>query len=246
MQPEFLLFAHSLADAAGEIARRYFNRPLEATQKADTSPVTIADREIEQKLRAMIEAAFPAHGIVGEEFGNIRADATYQWVIDPIDGTRAFIAGKTTFTTLIALCENGVPILGLIDQPITRERWTHASVKKLQNTKPLAQSHIATTSMDYFTPTQKTAFEKLQAATAKTNLGGDAYSYAKLTEGEFDIVVDAGMKPYDYLALAPIITAAGGIITDWNEKPLTLHSDGTVLAAGNAGLHKNTLLLLSP
>lgn len=248
-----LPFAQRLSNVADDIARKYWRMPFATEQKADLSPVTIADKEIESALRQMIEREYPEHGIVGEEHGNLRSDAAYQWVLDPIDGTRAFIAGLMTFTTLIALVKGGTPLLGIISQPITNERWAGMSKQpstcndkpiKTRAAKTLSQATVATTSTYYFTPTQAAAFEKLRKQTANCVLGGDAYSYALLASGQMDLVIDAGMKPYDFCALAPVIQGAGGIVTDWNGKALTLNSDGTILAAATTELHKQALTLL--
>ena len=232
--------------------RRHFRTALPSEAKADASPVTLADREAEQAIAAILRAELPQHGILGEEFGAVLPEAKYQWVIDPIDGTRAFMAGYPLFTTLIALAYEGVPVLGIIDQPILRERWfacgggatlNQAPVRVRGNT--LDKAVVATTSAPYFTAQQASAFARLGKVCAHTVAGGDAYAYAMLASGQLDVVVDAGMKPYDFCAVAPIIAAAGGVITDWAGKPLTLHSDGRVLAAGTAEAHAQALAVLT-
>ena len=242
-------FANRLADASGEILRAAYRQPIAAIRKSDASPVTAADREVESTLRTLIEAQYPDHGIVGEEFGVARPDARYKWVLDPIDGTRSFIAGYPLFTTLISLVCDGVPVLGIIDQAILRERWVGVEGKvdpglRRDDKKKLGSAVIATTSIDYFTPVQLETFQKLKSQCANTVLGGDAYAYAMLASGQIDIVVDAGLKPYDFCALKPVIEGAGGVITDWSGAPLTLASDGRVIAAANATLHKAALALL--
>lgn len=247
-------FANLLADASGEILRAGFKTNFNIEQKADSSPVTQIDIKVEQHIRSLIEKKFPEHGIIGEEFGNIHENSPYQWVIDPIDGTKSFIAGNTTFTTLIALLHNGKPIIGLIDQPILRERWAAITGQQtLYNNKPLAilnnkntleKANISTTSIGYFTTEQEGKFAKLRDVAANTSLGGDAYAYGLLTKGKLDIVVDAGMKPYDFCALPPIIEGVGGIISDWAGKPLTLSSDGSVIACANKELHGQILAFL--
>lgn len=250
---EYIALAQQMADSAGAILRSAYRRPLAVDHKSDLSPVTIADRNVEIALRAAIEARFPDHGIIGEEFGNVRQQSPYQWVIDPIDGTRSFIAGYPLFTTLIALAFEGTPILGMIDQPISGERWLGVRGKettlsgnpvKTSGRSALQNAVIATTSMDYFTPTQLQSFLKLKSQCANTVLGGDAYAYAMLASGQIDMVVDGGMKPYDFCALKPVIEGAGGVITDWQGKPITIHSDGRVLAAANEALHKQALAAL--
>lgn len=252
---QYLDFANKLADASGKILCRSFKAPVNITQKADLTPVTQADTEVEGQIRSLIEEKFPEHGIIGEEFGNIRPDSPYQWVIDPIDGTKSFIAGYPVFTTLIALLHHGKPVLGLIDQPVLSERWAaiinqptlynNAHLPALPGRNILALSNIATTSSNYFTGAQAGKFARLQASCANKISGGDGYAYAMLASGRLDIVVDAGMKPYDFCALAPIIEGVGGIISDWQGQPLSLLSDGTVLAAASLELHAQALALLN-
>ncbi len=248
-----LALAHHMADIAGEILRRYWRTPVSAEVKADLSPVTHADREAEEAMRSVLMANFPDHGILGEEHGRTNESSEYQWVIDPIDGTRAFIAGYPIFTTLIALMHNNVPSFGIIDQPISEERWQGFTGEQTTcNDRPvytrdmreLSGANLATTSIYHFSAGQAAAFQKLKAACANFQLGGDAYAYAMLASGNLDIVVDAGMKPYDYCALIPVIEGAGGVITDWAGKPLNLHSDGSVLAAATKELHAAALAIL--
>lgn len=248
-----LALAHRLADAAGDILQRYWQNMPASEQKADNSPVTAADREVESTLRTAIEATYPDHGIIGEEFGNVRPSSPYQWVLDPIDGTHAFIAKQATFTTLIALAKDGIPFLGVINQPISSERWVcMAGEKTTLNSKLvsprsctiLAEATLATTALKYFKPEQAQKFERLQSRCKKTLFGGDAYLYAGLASGKADIIVEAGLKPYDFCALRPVVEGAGGIITDWEGKPLTLASDGRVIAAATRELHQQALEFL--
>ena len=252
----FIALAERMADAAGDILRRHYRAPIDVERKSDASPVTIADREVETALRALIESHYPDHGIIGEEFGNVRGDSPFQWVLDPIDGTRSFIAGYPLFTTLIALAHEGTPILGLIDQPILRERWLGTChpgagrdpLSRVRGGKALtlANAVLSTTSTDYFTPTQTQQFLKLKSQASSIILGGDAYAYAMLAEDRIDIVADAGMKPYDFCALKCVVENAGGTITDWQGNPLTIHSDGNVLAAATKELHAMALNFLLP
>ena len=251
----FVQFAHRLADTAGDVARRHFRSTLSVTEKADKSPVTKADREIESAMAALIERQFPDHGIFGEEHGRRNESADYQWVLDPIDGTRAFIAGYPLFTTLIALTKDGDPLLGIIDQPINRERWVGVADEKTicnnqpvstRNTQTLAQAVIATTSTyGYFSPPEAKAFESLRRQCGQTVPGGDAYAYAMLANGRIDIVVDANLKPYDFCALKTVIEGAGGAITDWKGNPVTIASGGRIVAAANLKLHRQALAILS-
>ena len=248
--------AEAALDTAGAVIRRYFRAGVGAEQKADESPVTIADREAEQILRGALSAAFPNHGLLGEEFPAARADARWVWVIDPIDGTRAFLTGRPSFCTLLGLLEDGVPILGLIDQPVTGERWIGGrrlparyqgrlgGVVGPRALAALAEAELSATSPEMFSATDAPRFARLQAACRRTYWGGDAYAYGLLALGQIDIVAEAGMKPWDWAALVPVVESAGGVITDWAGKPLRLDSDGSVLAAANTGLHAAALAAL--
>jgi histidinol phosphatase-like enzyme (inositol monophosphatase family) len=244
MEKEFASFAETLADRAGEIARAYFRMPFEVMQKPDDSPVTIADREIEKTLAELIREQFPRHGIVGEEFGAHNPGAEFQWVIDPIDGTTAFIAGIPTFTTLIALCKNDVPILGVIDQPVLCERWSSTLLASQQQPATRSGFLLATTSTDYFSAEEDQSFERVRANASATIRHGDAYLYGKLASGHIHAVMDASLKPYDFCALVPVVTAAGGVISDWSGVPLTLRSKGEVLACASKELHADIIKLL--
>lgn len=250
---EFVQFALSLADAAGEIVRLHFNTAFSVEYKSDASPVTAADHEVEAAMRALIEKTYPNHGIFGEELGRRNEGASLQWVLDPIDGTRSFIAGYPMFTTLIALVKDNVPVVGVIEQSILRERWVGAAGKQttlngkpvnVRNNPALEKAVMATTSTYYFSGEQAKAFEKLRQCCAYTLLEGDAYGYAQLANGRIDLMADARLKPYDFCALVPVIEGAGGVITDWSGAPVTLTSKGDVLAAANHEVHKAALTLL--
>ena len=249
----FLAFAEELAETSGAIIRRYFRLPLQVDAKADESPVTVADREAEATLRMRIEAAYPEHGIFGEEFGRVREDAEYLWLIDPIDGTKAFISGKPMFGTLIALLYRGAPVLGIIDQPVLRERWVGAAGQptsfngaqvRVRPCADLANATLNATSPDMFQGADRQSFKRLASAVRLPHYGGDCYGYGLLALGFIDLVVEADLKPYDFAPLIPIIEGAGGVITDWAGAPLTLNSDGRVLAAGDLRAHTRALALL--
>jgi inositol-phosphate phosphatase/L-galactose 1-phosphate phosphatase/histidinol-phosphatase len=238
-------FANELADAAGEIVRQYFRRGVAVDDKPDMSPVTIADREAETALRGRIERRFPAHGILGEEHGSLRKDAERVWVLDPIDGTKSFISGVPLFGTLIALVERGVPVLGVIDQPISRERWVGARGRpSTLNGAPistracpaLTAATLFATTPDMFRGADADAFQRLKSAVKLARFGGDCYAYGLLAAGFIDLVVEASLKPYDFAALVPVIVGAGGSMTDWRGDPLGLASDGRVLACGDPRL----------
>ena len=243
---EFVAFAEALADAVRPIALRHFRSGLAIDSKDDASPVTIADRDAETAMRALIEDAYPEHGILGEEHGRVRTDAELVWVLDPIDGTQSFVTGKPLFGTLIALARAGRPILGVMDMPALGERFVGVAGRKTTfdgetaAARPcagLADAWLYATSPQMFPPGDFEAFEGLRQQCRRTIYGAECYAYGLLAAGHVDLVVESTMQPYDYAALVPIVEGAGGTITDWTGSPLTLKSDGRVLAAGDAGLH---------
>lgn len=248
--PEFVEFAQRLADIASDVIRPLFGTMLTVDTKEDESPVTKADRNAELAMREAIMNRYPDHGIWGEEFGRHNADAKYCWVLDPVDGTRAFIANRPTFGTLIALTRLGVPVLGIINQPIKYERWVgHAAGTTLngsrcntRNCAALADAVLSTTSADLFDEGEKPLFEAVRIQAKETVYGMDCYAYAQLATGTIDLVVEAGLKPHDFCALRCVVEGAGGVITDWQGKPLTLASDGRVIAAGNKRVHEQALI----
>jgi inositol-phosphate phosphatase/L-galactose 1-phosphate phosphatase/histidinol-phosphatase len=251
---ELVALAHRLADAARPIAAHYFRTAVTVDDKTDDSPVTIADREAEAAMRALLTEYVPDHGVFGEEHGAVRTDAEYVWVLDPIDGTKAYITGLPIFGTLIALLHRGTPVLGVIDQPILKERWLGVSGERSTfNGKPiqvracsdLAQAYMYSTAPIMFPG----AFEKRHAAlTQKVKLfrwGGDCYAYGLLASGHVDLVVENSLKLYDFAALVPVIKGAGGLITDWRGQELDIRSDGSVLAAGDAATHRAAMDILA-
>ncbi len=240
----FLPFAHALADKAGDVIRPYFRAKLTVETKADDSEVTRADREGEAAMREMIRAQYPTHGIWGEEYGKENADAEYVWLLDPVDGTRSFIAGFPTFGTLIALVHRGVPVLGIIDQPVLRERWEGFGTRNPEpetRKQALADALLSTTSPDLFSKEDAEKFRRVQTKVKTTVYGYDCYAYAQLASGHVDLVIEAGLKPHDFCAIAPVVAAAGGCLTDWQGNPVTLASDGHVLAAATGRLHREAL-----
>lgn len=252
---EWQAFAQELATAARDITRRYFRTSVPRELKADDSPVTLADQETERVLREMIREYYPAHGIQGEEWGTENAEAPIRWVIDPIDGTKAFLAGIPTFVTLVALCYEGIPLSGVIDQPVLEERWVGVcGSPTLFNGKPLTrqQEHIAdlsqamvgTTDPALFPADASVRYRNLKAACSHQICGGDGYIYGRLCSGIPHIVCEHGLKAHDFAALRPVIEGAGGMVTDWQGKPLTLSSAGDVLAASSPALHKAALTSL--
>ncbi len=256
--------AEAAADVAGAVIRPFFRAHLPATLKHDRSPVTIADRTAEQAMRAVLAERYPDHGIMGEEFGTDRADARLRWVLDPIDGTRAFITGRPVFGTLIALLDDGVPILGVIDQPVTGERWVGVGGRPTRfrgpfggaaGTRPcaeLAAAELSATSPEMLGP-HRPAWDLLAGAVRRVSWGGDCYAYGLLALGQIDVIAEADLKPWDWAALVPVIEGAGGRITDWagqtlrvdlseaalrgdsSEMPLRGNSSEVALRAGGDG-----------
>ena len=253
---EWIALAHRLADIARPIAQQYFRTPLDIVSKADDSPVTIADRSIEAAMRAEIEKTFPDHGILGEEYGSTRLDGPAVWVLDPIDGTKAFISGMPLFGTLIACCVDGVPILGVVDQPIQKERWIGAlgypttyngAAVQTSRKSDLTQAIFYTTDADFFlNGPNEAGFLAGKEAAALTRYSADCYAFALIASGSVDLVIETGLKPYDYCALVPVIIGAGGTMTDWNGQRLTIHSDGSVIAASSTDLRDAALGVFLP
>ena len=250
-----IALARRLADAAGAAIRPFFRTRFATESKADDSPVTQADRAAEAAMRAILEAERPGDGIIGEEYGNAGEGADRQWVLDPIDGTRSFIAGRPIFGTLIALMEGGRPVLGVIDQPIAGERWIGARYQPTTfNDRPvstracteLADAYLATTGPSCFASDELARFDQVRAAAKGALWGGDCYNYALLASGHVDLVVESGLKLYDFAALVPVVEGAGGRMCDWHGARLGSDSDGHVVAAGDPALIDAVLDRLDP
>lgn len=250
---DFMALADAMADAAGEVLRRYFRTPLLVEAKGDASPVTKADREAETAIRALIESTYPDHGILGEEFEPVNPDAEFVWVLDPIDGTKSFITGKPLFGTLVALAHKGKPVLGIIDQPVLSERWRgmtgraatfNAEPARVRSCGTLGDAMLYATAPEMFKGTDAEAFARVRDAVRHPLYGCDCYAYGLLASGHVDVVVEASLQPYDYAALVPVVEGAGGIMTDWAGEALNLASDGRVIAAGDAAVHAEALNLL--
>ena len=253
----FVALAGELAEAARAVARRYFRQGLAVEDKADESPVTKADREAEAAMRRLIGQAQPDHGIFGEEYGAENPEADYVWVLDPIDGTKRFITGNPLFGSLIALLHRKQPILGVIDMPILEERWLGVSGRatlftdrqgqreaRVRPCGDVAGATVLSTAPEMFQGANGPAFERLRQTAKLTLYGGDCFNYGLLASGFADLVIEADLAPYDYLAHAPVITGAGGVMTDWQGAALTLNSDGRVICAGDKACHKAAVKLL--
>lgn len=252
---DLLRLAAVLADESGAIIRRHFRTGIAVDDKADRSPVTVADREAEAAMRRLIEQHVPEHGIVGEEYGRERTEARYVWVLDPIDGTKSFITGKPLFGTLIGLMHEGRAVLGIINHPALGERWVGARGRPtLFNGRPvgarpcaaLAKAALYATSPYMFTQkADAAAFERVHKAVKLAGFGCDCYHYGLVASGTVDLVIEAGLAVYDYVGAIAVIEGAGGVITDWRGRPLGLESDGRVAAAGDPRAHAQLLALLA-
>ncbi|XP_009765041.1 bifunctional phosphatase IMPL2, chloroplastic [Nicotiana sylvestris] len=256
---KFAAVGNKMADAAGEVIRKYFRKSFDILDKEDSSPVTIADQAAEESMVKIIQENFPSHAIYGEEKGWRCKDeiAEYVWVLDPIDGTKSFITGKPLFGTLIALLYKGKPILGIIDQPVLKERWTGLSGRRTsmngqeistRSCSSLSKAYLYTTSPHLFEGDAELAFARVRSKVKVPLYGCDCYAYALLASGFVDLVIESGLKPYDILSLIPVIEGAGGIITDWKGQQLTWEASAgspapsfNVVAAGDKQVHQQAV-----
>ncbi|NIJ62352.1 inositol monophosphatase family protein [Qipengyuania flava] len=247
-----LALANRLADAAGEAIRPLFRGEWSQEQKADRSFVTEADQAAEAAMRAILESERSDDGIIGEEYGTRNEGAGRQWVLDPIDGTTSFIAGRPIFGTLIALMQEGWPVLGVIDQPIARERWVgrigdgttfNGAPIRAAACKDLSDAVLGTTTPHQFAGDDVDAFMGVVKSVAERKIiyGGDCYNYGLVASGHVDIVVEAGLKLHDFAALVPVVEGAGGVMSDWQGNPLDAESDGRVIALGDAARLEDVL-----
>lgn len=243
-------FANTLADEAAIIIAQYFRKPFTVDHKTKNDPVTIADRAVEQKMRQMIEMHYPDDGILGEEFGVKDSRNGRVWVLDPIDGTKSFIIGRPSFGTLISLWDGDTPILGVIDQPITKERWIgvqgqpttfNGQPVHVRSCPDLGQARVGSTTPRYMTPSLITELNEKVDFIA---WGGDCYLYGLLAGGNLDVVIEKDLEPFDYAALVPVVHGAGGVMCDWEGQPLTLRSNGRVAAFGDTSLKEEILSML--
>ena len=250
---DLISFTELMAHEAGEIARRYFRQNPEIETKDDASPVTIADKSIERKLREMIEVARPRDGFLGEEFGTKESDSGLMWVVDPIDGTKSFIAGRPSFGTLIALWDGDMPLLGAIYQPITDELWIGAQEHpttlnnhriSTRKNPPPKKLRIGSTSPAQFDDKP----ELLKALRDHADFfiwGGDCYLYGLLAQGGLDVVIETGLSAYDYAPMPAIIHGAGGLTCSFGGRPLTLKNDVSLLAIGDESLKEPLITLIA-
>ena len=251
---EFSKFANSLADDASKTSMHYFRNKIEIEIKDDASPVTLADKETEQKLRDKIRREYPEHGILGEEYENEKIDSEFIWVIDPIDGTRSYIAGHKDFGNFIALLHNKKPILGIINCPAHNERWlgiknniTKCNGRNVQTSgiKKIKDAYLLTTGLHFQEPQIKKGLELLKEQTRYYKFGGHCYMYGMLASGLIDIVLENTLKVHDYMALVNVIEGAGGVITDKYGKDISLESDGSLVASSSNSLHDEIIKLIN-
>lgn len=251
---EYVAAAHGFADASRSMLLAAAAEAAAPELKADRTFVTATDRAIEIRLREMIAARFPEHGIWGEEFGRHQPDAEWQWILDPIDGTAQFIAGIPVYATLIALARGDVPVLGLMDFPAVGERWIGCAgqqtlrngvVCRTSGARELPAAMMSTSSPDFYSARERSALDALRGATRWRIYGGAAMSYGRLAAGRTDLACDSGFQVYDFACFRPIIEGAGGVVTDWEGRPLTLDSGRRVLAAATPELHSAAQRLLA-
>jgi len=255
---DFAAFVDELATVAGEAILPFFRTALSVENKklkGAFDPVTAADRAAETAMRALIRKHFPAHGIIGEEFDDVKSDAPYTWVLDPIDGTKSFIAGMPVWGTLIGLCKDEAPVYGMMAQPFIGERFTGdgagakyrgpAGERKLMTRKcaSLEEALLFTTSPHLFKPEERERYERIEKSARLTRYGGDCYAYCMVAAGAVDLVVEAGLDAYDIVPLIPIIEGAGGAVTNWQGGSAA--KGGQIIAAGDKRLVDAAIKLLN-
>ena len=250
MKQDWVEFACHLGDLAKVMLIEGHDSHKTATLKPDRSFVTELDSAIEARLRREILATYPDHAIIGEEEKPVGHAAAVTWILDPIDGTAPFIAGVPVYGTLIALAVDGKPVIGIIDLPVTNQRWLGVSGQpSLLNGDPirtracadLSAAILSASNPDFFTAQEKPALDILKEKTAWRIYGGCCMSYGLLACGRTDLAIDTRLQIYDYAPFVPIIEGAGGKITDWEGQPLTLASGPQILAAGQAERHAEAL-----
>jgi histidinol phosphatase-like enzyme (inositol monophosphatase family) len=249
---EYKLFAQNLAQESGKIIKSYFRAEISVDTKSDMSPVTIADKKAEELMRASIIKNYPQHGIIGEEFGNYNESAEYQWILDPIDGTKSFICGALSFGTLIALTLKGQPVLGVINQPVLNEyligdnNSAELNGNQVNVRKKYALSEAVLLTTDHLNIQKYQNINKFNELIKRVKLyrnWGDCYGYYLVATGFADIMIDPIMSVWDSMALIPIIKGAGGTITDYHDNdPVAGHS---IIAAGSSEIHKEIINILN-
>jgi myo-inositol-1(or 4)-monophosphatase len=254
---DFAAFVDQLATLSGEALLPFFRTSLSVDNKGGHGgfdPVTAADRSAESVMRGLIRETFPDHGILGEEFGDERPDAEFVWVLDPIDGTKSFIAGMPAWGTLIGLSRRGKPVFGMMHQPFIRERFSGdagsaryrgPAGERALRVRPcagLGDAILFTTSPLLMEPPDRAAFAKVENVVRLSRYGGDCYAYCMLAAGHIDLIVETGLKPHDIIPLIPIIAGAGGVVTTW--EGASAEQGGRIVAAGDRRAHEAALKLL--
>ena len=251
---DLLLFSNYLADESAKIIKQYFRKSLIVSNKEDQSPVTIADKNTELRIRELIESKYPNHGILGEEFDEKKNNSEYLWVIDPIDGTRSFIAGHKDFGTLIALLYKNEPIIGIINCPIHKERWVGVKGRrttlnnievKTSNVISLKNSYVSSSGLYFDNDHLRVGFNKIIKKSKYYRYGGDCYMYGMLASGLIQIVIEDTLKTHDYMALIPVIKGAGGCVTDKYGNEVNINSKGSIIATANKTLHKELIEIIN-
>ena len=246
----FVPIAEELAGISGAVLRAAGATRPDARIKADRSFVTALDSDIERRLRERLADRLPAHGVIGEEAEPVQGDAEWVWVLDPIDGTAAFIAGLPVYGTLIALLHGDEPVLGLIDHPATGQRWLGVKGEptrynggpcRTRTCAALNEAILSASNPDFFDVQERPALDALRERTAWRIWGGACLSYGLLALGRTDLAIDTRLKLWDYAPFRPVLEGAGGIITDWQGAPLTRRSGPRILAAGDRRRHTDAL-----
>ncbi len=256
MPVDFANFVDQLATVSGDTILPFFRTALAIENKkaGGFDPVTTADRAAEDAMRALIRRSFPAHGILGEEYGSERSDAEYVWVLDPIDGTKSFIAGMVAWGTLIGLMRFGEPVFGMMHQPFTRERFTgdggaahyrgpgQSRDLRVRTCDRLSDALMFTTSPLLMNKTDREVFARVEDTVKLSRYGGDCYAYCMLAAGHIDLIIETEIKPHDIVPLIPIIAGAGGIVTTWENGPA--QNGGRIVVAGDQHVHEAALEML--
>ncbi len=252
---ELIDFANHLADLSCNIVQKYFRKDIGEEKKFDDTPVTLVDKKVEKIIREEILKKYPNHGIIGEEYNDVNKDADFKWVIDPIDGTSSFVIGKPVFGTLIALTYKNNPIIGIINQPISNERWVGIKGEGVtfnnknivtRKSGSISNSILCATSPVFFKDLDLKFFNQVRDKTKYQKYGGvfyggDCYLFGLMALGYVDIIIETGLKCHDYCSLVPIVEEAGGVITDWSGKRLDINSNGQILACGDKRVHEEIL-----
>ena len=253
---DFASFVDELASVSGHTILPFFRTALAVENKkaGGFDPVTAADRAAEQAMRALISRTFPDHGILGEEYGAERTDAEYVWVLDPIDGTKSFISGMPAWGTLIGLMRFGEPVFGMMHQPFIGERFTGDGGAahyrgpagdrdlRVRECEGLSDALLYTTSPLLMNEADRATFRTVENAAKLSRYGGDCYAYCMLAAGQIDLIIETEINPYDIVALIPIVTGAGGIITTWENEPA--QAGGRIVVAGDERVHRQALEML--